>query len=180
MADSGGRNSIARDRRSSAADRDEYLYVRRRAALQQRRAELDRESYDPAPSEDEDWTIGEEDTDGLKRLEPPATVGDALGDLIKRRGWDERLRGATALSRWHEIVGEDLAARCEPVRLVGGVLTVRAENQVWATQLRYMLDVLATNVESSLGSGTVKEVRVVVGPLERRAAGQPPPGGEST
>jgi len=159
-------DAVARDRKAAAADRDERIYARKRANLQRRRAQQDRSSFDPSPPEDDDWTVAATDTDGLVRVTPPTTVGETLHSLIQRRGWDERLRGATAASRWIEIVGEQLADRCEPVRLVHGTLTVRAENQVWATQLRYMLPHLRASAELVLGSGTVKEVTIVVGELQ--------------
>lgn len=159
-------DAVARDRKAAAADRDERIYARKRANLQRRRAQQERSGFDPSPPEDDDWTIAANDSDGLVRLAPPTAVGETLQALIQRRGWDERLRGATAASRWVEIVGEQLADRCEPVRLVRGTLTVRAENQVWATQLRYMLPHLRASAELVLGSGTVKEVTVVVGQLQ--------------
>jgi predicted nucleic acid-binding Zn ribbon protein len=157
---------VARDRKAAAADRDERIYARKRANQQRQRARQDRSSFDPSPPEDDDWTIAANDSDGLVRITPPTAVGETLQRLVQRRGWDERLRGATAASRWVEIVGEQLADRCEPVRLVHGTLTVRAENQVWATQLRYMLPHLRASAEVILGPGTVKEVTLVVGKLQ--------------
>jgi predicted nucleic acid-binding Zn ribbon protein len=159
-------DAVARDRKAAAADRDERVYARKRANLQRRRAQQDRSGFDPSPPEDDDWTVAAADSDGLVRITPPTAVGETLATLIQRRGWDERLRGATAASRWVEIVGEPLADRCEPVRLVHGTLTVRAENQVWATQLRYMLPHLRASAEDVLGPGTVKEVTIVVGHLQ--------------
>jgi predicted nucleic acid-binding Zn ribbon protein len=153
-------------RQAGRADRDAYLYERKRRQQQRERARLERRTYDPAPPSDEDWTVPEEETDGVRRISRPTPVGDTLGAYLERRGWNERLRAATAWSRWEEVVGPELAARCEPVRLAGGTLVVRAESQVWATQLRYMLPQLQQKAEAVLGAGTVSEVRVVVGPLE--------------
>jgi predicted nucleic acid-binding Zn ribbon protein len=155
-------------RRAGAADRDEYLYARKRAAQARARARLERRSYDPAPPREGDWTVAEEGSDGVRRISPPTPVGETVEGFLQRRGWGERLRAATAWNQWEDMVGADLAARCEPVRLAGGTLVVRAESQVWATQLRYMLPQLAARVEQVLGADTVREVRVVVGPLEGR------------
>jgi len=111
------------------------------------------------------------DSEVVRRIEPPSVVGDELDSLVRRRGWSERLRAATVWSRWEEMVGAELADRCEPVRLAGRVLVVRAENQAWATQLRYLTGQLVSSAESVLGAGTVRDVRVVVGPLERGGGG---------
>lgn len=151
-----------------AADRDERVYERKRANQARQRSRDERAAFDPAPPDDEDWTVAAEETDALVRVTPPTQIDETLRELIERRGWGERLRGASAWSRWDEIVGSDLAARCEPLRLVRGVLTIRAESQIWATQLRYMIPQLRTNVEAALGEKTVRDVKIVVGPLEGR------------
>ena len=161
-------------RRAGQADRSEWHYVNKRAAQDRRRAQLERREFDPEPPTPDDWTVPEEDTDGLRRISKPTPIGDSLQGFLRKRGWDERLRAATAWNRWDEVVGEDLAARCEPVRLAGGTLVVRAESQVWATQLRYMLPQLQARAEEFLGQGAVRDVRVVVGPLERSQ--EPGPG----
>jgi hypothetical protein len=173
----GGRAGAGRDRsartdptadvrRAGWEDREASLYARKRAKQERDRAKQERREFDPRPPTDDDWTLEEPESDGLRRISPPTPVGETLGAFVRRRGWDERLRGATAWSRWDDIVGPDLAARCEPVRLAGGTLLVRAENQVWATQLRYLTAQLLQNAERVLGPGTVREVRIVVGPLE--------------
>lgn len=165
---------IAAARRAGAADRDAQVYARKRARQAKQRALDERKQFDPAPPTDDDWVLEDEDTDGLRRIRPPTMVGDTLDAVVQRRGWAERLRGSTAWSRWDEIVGEDLAARCEPVRLAGGSLVVRAESQVWATQLRYLLPQLRANAGEILGAGTVRDVRVIVGPLEGRTEPETP------
>jgi hypothetical protein len=154
-------------RRAGAADRDLYHYARKRAQRARERAELDRDAYDPAaPDPDEEWTLPDDNGSGLARTPAPEALGEALEQLLARRGWGERLTGATASQRWEEIVGGDLAERCEPVRLAGGTLVVRAASQVWATQLRYLVPQLIVNANQVLGAGQVREVRLVVGPLE--------------
>jgi predicted nucleic acid-binding Zn ribbon protein len=159
-------------RRASWQDREASLYARKRAKQARQRAVQERAAFDPAPPGDDDWTVEEEATDGVRRISPPTPVGETLGAFVRRRGWDERLRGATAWSRWEDIVGPELAARCEPVRIAGGTLLVRAESQVWATQLRYLTTQLVGNAGRVLGPGTVREVRIVVGPLEGPATDQ--------
>lgn len=164
---SGGDDAAGDARRARASDRDESVYERRRRALARRRADEDRQAYDPAPPSVDDWTVADDHDPAVRRIRPPAPIGDPLAAIVRRRGWEERLRGVTALSRWDDIVGVDLAGRCEPVRLAGGTLVVRAESQVWATQLRYLLPQLVTSARRILGDQAVREVRIVVGPLGR-------------
>lgn len=157
---------LVQARRAGAQDRDVNIYQRRRAQQARKRAEQDRAAFDPAPPTDDDWVVPDPDTDGLRRIGPPTPVADSLSAYIDRRGWGERLRGAQVWRCWDRIVGPDLAERCEPVRLAGGLLVVRAESQVWATQLRYLLPHLRSNADEQLGPDVVRDVRIVVGPLE--------------
>ncbi|MEX2504559.1 MAG: DUF721 domain-containing protein [Egicoccus sp.] len=155
-------------RRAGWQDRDESVYAKKRARQNRERAKQERRAFDPSPPTDDDWTVAEPETDGIRRVSPPTPIGDSLQRFVERRGWDERLRGASAWSRWPEIVGEELAGRCEPVRLAGGTLVIRAESQVWATQLRYLTAQLLDNARAVLGD-EVRELRLTVGPLEGRS-----------
>lgn len=160
------RDRARADARARAADRDERLYARKRARQARERAAAEKRAFDPAPPDpDREWTVAAPEGDGLRRTTAPSPIGDALREVLNRRGWEERLTGADAAGRWDTIVGPELAARCEPVRLAGGTLVIRAENQVWATQLRYMLPQLRERAEQVLGDGRVREIRLEVGPL---------------
>lgn len=152
-------------RRARNSDRDEHVYARRRRADARRRAAVERRTYDPAPPDDDDWTVPDPDTDGLQRVRPPSAIGEAVEGFIARRGWSDRLRGTRVFDRWGEIVGENLAGHCEPVRVAAGTLVIRAESQVWATQLHYLTGELLHSAAEVLGPTTVRDIRVVVGPL---------------
>lgn len=157
----------ARDRRAGQVDRDQHVYDKLRRGQERRRAELERRNFDPAPASPDEWVVGEDDGDGLRRIGAPTAVSDALSTFIKSRGWSDRLSGSALWVRWDDIVGSDLAEHCEPVRLAGGVLVLRASNPMWATQLRYLSSQLLRNAEDVLGPGHVRQIRTVIGPLER-------------
>ncbi|MFA9431574.1 DUF721 domain-containing protein [Egicoccus sp. AB-alg2] len=162
------RDPTVEARRAGWQDRDEQVYARKRARQARDRAALERRAFDPSPPSDDDWTVAEEETDGIRRISRPTAIGDSLQTFVRRKGWEERLRGASAWSHWEQIVGPELAARCEPVRLAGGTLVIRAESQVWATQLRYLTTQLLANARAVLGEQAVRELRLTVGPLEGR------------
>lgn len=91
----------------------------------------------------------------------PAPLAGVLGELARRRGWDERLRDAAIHQHWEEIAGSELAQRATPVRLHGGVLVIRAETAAWAGQLRYLVGDLQRRANEVLGENRVQQVRVV-------------------
>jgi len=121
------------------------------------------------PPSPDDWTVADGDEPTLTRVEGPTALAGELAKLSRRPGWGERLGAARVWAAWEEMVGPELAAHCEPVRLAGKVLVVRADSPPWATQLRYLTGQLIGRAETALGPGSVREVRVVVGPLEGQA-----------
>ncbi len=123
-----------------------------------------RELADP----DDEWRVG--DGQFLRRTSAPEPLGEVVegvvGQILGGQQWRDRLRGATIFTRWDDLVGPQLAKVTEPVRLYGGRLVIRAENQAWATQVRYLANQLKMEADRVLGPRSVQHVEVVVGPLE--------------
>lgn len=143
-------------------DVDRRVYVRRRNEGDRRRGDLEKRIYDPNPNPDkDDWTIP--DGSGRRRMPgTPEPLGDLLGAVMKARGWSERVRSSALFARWAEVVGEDVARHCDPVRLVGGVLVVATDSPSWATQLTYLSGQLRLAVNQALGEPIVERVEVQV------------------
>lgn len=118
------------------------------------------------PPQPEDWVVAEDDEAHLTRVEGPRSLTGELGRLTRRPGWGERLSAARLVAAWPAIVGPELVAHCEPVRLAGRLLVVRAATPVWATQLRYLTQQLVARTDEVLGVGSVRRIDVVVGRLE--------------
>ncbi|MBW3577237.1 MAG: DUF721 domain-containing protein [Actinobacteria bacterium] len=114
--------------------------------------------------EGQDWVFSGDDAYPIRNH--PRRLSDLVREAARGRRWLGRLEGAAVYSRWDELVGPELARRCEPVRLAGGVLTVRAETSVWATQVGYLAGEVARRAEEVLGPGLVGDVKVIVGPLQ--------------
>ncbi|MFN2555564.1 MAG: DUF721 domain-containing protein [Nitriliruptorales bacterium] len=121
---------------------------------------------------DVDWVLDE--GDALRPTRAPSQVGHVLQGLVERRGWTERLRGAVLFSHWRELVGPELSRRCQPVRLVGGLLVIRAESTVWAAEVAYLVDEIASRAADLMGPGLVRDIRVVVGPSTATTPGAGP------
>lgn len=108
----------------------------------------------------------------------PPTAGRALTATLK--ALDTRYgRGAGALPmRWREIVGEDIARRTEPVRLLkaraGGqaTLEIRAEGAA-AVLIQHQANDILDRVNLFLGPNAVERLRVVQGRL-KSAPARPP------
>ncbi|HWA61421.1 MAG TPA: DciA family protein [Caulobacteraceae bacterium] len=132
----------------------------------------------PLPSAEEALRILE-----TKRSRPPSRPPPAAGRNLAAvvRQLDERFgQGAEGLkARWTEIVGEILARRTEPNRLVkprgGGPasLEIRVEGPSAALIQHQSSDIIA-RVNLLLGAGAVDKLRIVQGPLRGARRPEPP------
>ncbi len=155
-----GRRELDEARKAIRRDLDRSVYARRRRRDEDRRDRLERREWDPA-TEPGEWTVG--DRTGVRRMPgTPEPLDDVLAGLLEDRGWSSRLRSSALFARWAEVVGDDVARNCEPIRLVGGVLVVATDSPSWATQLRYLSGQLQLAVNRALGEPVVERVEVQV------------------
>ncbi|MFF8957716.1 DUF721 domain-containing protein [Streptomyces sp. NPDC014894] len=116
----------------------------------------------------------------------PLALGAAINRLITERGWETPAAVGGVMGRWPQIVGEDLANHCVPLKYDEDpeerVLTVQCDSTAWATQLRLLAPRLVARLNEDLGHGTVRLLKVLgpggprrnYGPL--RAPGSVGPG----
>ena len=113
-------------------------------------------------------------------IRPPPPIGRSIAPIIKKL--DERFgQGAGALqTRWKEIVGETLAKRTEPVKLVkgrggaGGALELRVDGPV-AALIQHQAPMIMQRLDLVLGQGVVTRLRIIQGPVKAVAATPPRP-----
>ena len=111
---------------------------------------------------------------------PPPHAGRGLSQLLK--ALEERFgQGPEGLqARWREIVGESLAARSEPVKLVksrtgGATLELKVAGPV-AALIQHQAPLILDRLNLYLGPGSVTRLRIVQGPLSPAVLRQRPPG----
>jgi predicted nucleic acid-binding Zn ribbon protein len=90
----------------------------------------------------------------------PQPLGEAIRKLLAERGWEQQAAVSSALGRWDEIVGPEVAAHARPGELTDGELLVIADSTAWATQLRLLAATLVRKLNAELGDNTVRRVKV--------------------
>jgi hypothetical protein len=75
------------------------------------------------------------------------------------------------------MVGEQVAARCEPASLGQGVLKVWAASAPWANELKYLAPEVIRRVNAAVGQTVVRELKVALRPGPGSGNG---PGGRGT
>ena len=92
----------------------------------------------------------------------PQHVGEAMARVLGRMG--ASLSPSTMeliFSRWEEVVGTELAAHVQPVRLQGSVLLVGVQHPAWGTRARMESGQILARARQ-LGDTTIERIDVVV------------------
>ena len=98
-----------------------------------------------------------------KKRDEPGKLSEVLDELITTRDWKKGIAEGTLFSNWRKIVGDEVANHCEPITLLEGRLTIRAETTTWATQLRLIQDEILKTLQTH-SEGVLVEELVVIGP----------------
>jgi hypothetical protein len=94
----------------------------------------------------------------------PAPIRNVLLDGARKWGLDKPLEIARVFGSWKEMVGEQVAARCEPASLGQGVLKVWAASAPWANELKYLAPEVIRRVNAAVGQEVVRELKVALRP----------------
>ena len=94
------------------------------------------------------------------RRDDPQQLNAAVGGLLSARGWRQRVAVGAVFGDWPQIVGPQLATHTRPDGFENGELTVTADSDAWAAQVRLMAPQLIKRLAEELGHGTVTRIRV--------------------
>jgi predicted nucleic acid-binding Zn ribbon protein len=94
------------------------------------------------------------------RRDDPQPLTAAVGGLLSARGWREKAAVGSVFGHWPDIVGPQLALHTRPEHFEAGELTVLADSDGWATQVRLRAPQLLKRLAEELGHGTVRHIRV--------------------
>jgi predicted nucleic acid-binding Zn ribbon protein len=94
------------------------------------------------------------------RRDDPQALNAAVGGLLSARGWRQRVAVGAVFGNWPQVVGPQLATHTRPDGFENGELTVTADSDAWAAQVRLMAPQLIKRLAEELGHGTVTRIRV--------------------
>lgn len=109
---------------------------------------------------------------GRARRDDPAPLVSAISGLVAETGWELAVATGSVFGRWAQIVGPDLAAHTKPAGLTDGELTVTADSTAWATQVRLLAGELVRRLNTELGDGSVRRVKVLGPGAQGRRTGE--------
>lgn len=90
----------------------------------------------------------------------PIELGDVMSTIAGDGVWSTNLKLAQLRTHWDQVVGEGVAKHTAVTDFTNGVLTIRAESTIWATQLTYLIPQLTETIRGNLKGLTINEIRV--------------------
>ncbi|HEY3307034.1 MAG TPA: DUF721 domain-containing protein [Desulfuromonadaceae bacterium] len=92
------------------------------------------------------------------KMRVPLPLSNLLQEEMKMRGLAERLREADIWRLWPEVVGQTVATRAQPLRIINGVLTVAVSSGPWMQELNFLKGVMREKLNEQLGGEVVKDI----------------------
>ncbi len=86
-------------------------------------------------------------------------IGSIIGSVVNRMDIDTKLKTSGIFNHWEEIVGEEIAKRSRPEKLVRRILYISVATSTWANELSLMSEKLINRINSFTGEEIVGTLR---------------------
>lgn len=93
----------------------------------------------------------------------PQTVGDLVGRFLSRSGLAPKVEAAGAVLEWPTLVGPQIAAVTEALRVTEGTLFVAVRTSAWMNELNMMRGELMRRVNAGRREGRIRMIMFVMG-----------------
>ncbi|HUV30779.1 MAG TPA: DUF721 domain-containing protein [Acidobacteriota bacterium] len=101
-----------------------------------------------------------------RKAKGPQAISGLVDKVMGSLGLSQTYNGWQVVTRWPEIVGEQIAARAQAVRYSEGILYVAVKDAVWRQELAMQIGEILQTIRKYPFGRAVKQVRLVRG--ERR------------
>lgn len=100
------------------------------------------------------------------RMPFPKQVSTVVHECVTGLGLAEKLREAEIWRIWPEVVGEVIAHKAQPLRIINGILTVTVSSAPWMQELRFMTSMMKDKLNTSLGAEVVRDIVLKAGRVD--------------
>jgi predicted nucleic acid-binding Zn ribbon protein len=90
-------------------------------------------------------------------------VGELLSRFLNRSGLAAKVEAASVVPEWATLVGPQIAAVTEPLRVSDGVLFVAVETSAWIMELNLMKGDILRYVNAGKREGRINGIVFVMG-----------------
>jgi hypothetical protein len=106
-----------------------------------------------------------------KRAKNPPSLGEVLGNFLRRSGLTRKIQEQKILNSWDKAVGEAIAERTQPVNVKNRVLRVKVTNSVWMQELQFMKDLIIKKLHEQIGENFLQDLRFFIGEVDPSEVG---------
>ena len=92
------------------------------------------------------------------RMKFPQPLTNLLAHELQGLGLAERLREADIWRLWTDVVGQAVASRAQPLRIINGTLTVAVSSGPWMQELTFLKEMMKEKLNERLGSEVVRTI----------------------
>ena len=101
-----------------------------------------------------------------KGAKSPPSMGEVLGEFLRRTGINRKIQEQKILNAWGEAVGQGVAERTQPIRVQNRVLQVKVANSVWMQELQFMKELIMQKLQQQTGKNILQYLRFFIGEIE--------------
>jgi predicted nucleic acid-binding Zn ribbon protein len=83
----------------------------------------------------------------IRNTTDPKPVGDLISELVSQREWKDGLSEGEIFVKWREVVGDEIATRCEPIEIKDEKLIIQCVSTAWATQLNLVKNQVLESIQ---------------------------------
>ncbi len=91
----------------------------------------------------------------------PQALGNVIESVFDSVGLTQRYNGFLVISRWSELVGEQIANRARAVRCEDGILYIVVEDAAWRQNLSMELENILKQIRSHPFGRVVTQLRLI-------------------
>lgn len=97
-----------------------------------------------------------------RRTADPQPVGDLVSSFLARRGLDAKVEAASVVPDWERLIGPQIAAVTEPLRVSDGMLFVAVRTSPWMMELTLMKAELMRRLNAGKSKGRIAGIVFVM------------------
>jgi predicted nucleic acid-binding Zn ribbon protein len=92
----------------------------------------------------------------------PQPVGEVLSRFLKRSGLAGKVEAASVVPEWDRLVGPQIAAVTEPLRVSGDRLFVAVDTSAWLMELNLMKGEILRHLNAGKRQGKIEQIVFVM------------------
>ena len=106
--------------------------------------------------------LSEEEAELAVRAPIDHGVGPAIQEFLEKSGFTPIVQFGAIANVWDEVVGEDVALHCRPLRLDGQELVVQVDHRGWITELSFRQADILRGLEEHLDGTFARRLKVTL------------------